>query len=342
VTLRVLVCDVGPRDGLQNEPDVLPAATRAELISRLASARLARVEAVSFVRGDRVPQMADAEDVVALARHGDAELSGLVLNERGYERFAATSLDRVNCTLAATETFNERNGNATLEEAVARVLRIVALADRPVTVTVSRVGLPFRGRRRSGVRRRSLRAAARRGRACPRGYDRRCDAPTRAVAGGAGLDPRAAGWCTPAQHEQNGLRMRLGGAGGGGSGARRVGRRDWRLPVLAERDGEHRYGGPRLAAGAGRCVDGHRPRDALVEVSRWLEGVLGRQLPGTSTARELARVEASVRSTSASVVCQLETEMRIAARPSQVVPPIHVSPDAWTPASTRCVSSSVG
>ena len=103
---RVLVCDVGPRDGLQNEPDVLPPATRAELISRLASARLPRVEAVSFVRADRVPQMADAEEVVALVARGEAELSGLVLNERGYERFAATALDRVNCTLAATESFD--------------------------------------------------------------------------------------------------------------------------------------------------------------------------------------------------------------------------------------------
>ena len=134
---RILVCDVGPRDGLQNEPDVLPAATRAELISRLASARVPRVEAVSLVRDDRVPQMAGAEEVVALADRGASELSGLVLNERGYERFETTGLDRVNCTLAATETFNLRNGNATLEEAVARVRAIVARATKPVTVTIS-------------------------------------------------------------------------------------------------------------------------------------------------------------------------------------------------------------
>jgi hydroxymethylglutaryl-CoA lyase/(R)-citramalyl-CoA lyase len=142
----VTLCDVGPRDGLQNEPDVLSAATRAELVSRLTAARLPRVEAVSFVRADRVPQMADAEEVVAAARRDGAELSGLVLNERGYERFAATRLDRVNCTLAATETFNERNGNATLDQAVARVQTIVARADVPVTVTVSCAwGCPFEG-----------------------------------------------------------------------------------------------------------------------------------------------------------------------------------------------------
>ncbi|TMM09576.1 MAG: hydroxymethylglutaryl-CoA lyase, partial [Actinobacteria bacterium] len=82
--------------------------TCAELVSRLAAAGLPRIEAVSFVRDDRVPQMAGAEEVVAAADRGDAQLVGLVLNERGYERFAATGLDRLNCTLAATEEFNRR------------------------------------------------------------------------------------------------------------------------------------------------------------------------------------------------------------------------------------------
>jgi hydroxymethylglutaryl-CoA lyase/(R)-citramalyl-CoA lyase len=144
--MDVLVCDVGPRDGLQNEPDTLAPPVRAELVSRLAATGLRRIEAVSFVRDDRVPQMAGAEEVVAAARRGTAELSGLVLNERGWARFAKTSLDCVNCTLAATETFNERNGNATLTEAAERVRAIAAAADRPVTVTVSCAwGCPFEG-----------------------------------------------------------------------------------------------------------------------------------------------------------------------------------------------------
>ena len=144
--MDVVICDVGPRDGLQNDPDVLPAAARAALVTRLAAAAVPRIEAVSFVRADRVPQMADAEDVVAGADKGRAELSGLVLNERGYERLAATTLDRVNCTLAATEAFNERNGNATLAEATRRIQAIVAAAERPVTVTVScAFGCPFEG-----------------------------------------------------------------------------------------------------------------------------------------------------------------------------------------------------
>jgi isopropylmalate/homocitrate/citramalate synthase len=144
--MDVTICDVGPRDGLQNEPETLEPTVRAELVSRLAAARVPRIEAVSFVRDDRVPQMAGAEEVVAAARRGDAELSGLVLNERGYERFAQTDLDRVNCTLAATEEFNCRNGNASLDEAVERVRAILAAAQVPTTVTVSCAwGCPFEG-----------------------------------------------------------------------------------------------------------------------------------------------------------------------------------------------------
>jgi isopropylmalate/homocitrate/citramalate synthase len=144
--MDVTVCDVGPRDGLQNEPETLAPAVRAELVSRLAAARLPRIEAVSFVRDERVPQMAGAEEVVASSARGDAELSGLVLNERGYERFAETGLDRVNCTLAATESFNERNGNASLDEAVERVRAILAAASVPATVTISCAwGCPFEG-----------------------------------------------------------------------------------------------------------------------------------------------------------------------------------------------------
>jgi hydroxymethylglutaryl-CoA lyase/(R)-citramalyl-CoA lyase len=152
--VRVTICDVGPRDGLQNEPDVLPAETRAELVDRLAAAGLPRIEAVSFVRADRVPQMADAEDVVAgVRRRKGVELSGLVLNERGWERFAAAGLDRVNVTFAATEAFNQRNGNATLAEAVERTAAILAAAgETPATVTIScSFGCPFEGRVDPGV-----------------------------------------------------------------------------------------------------------------------------------------------------------------------------------------------
>jgi hydroxymethylglutaryl-CoA lyase/(R)-citramalyl-CoA lyase len=150
----VTLCDVGPRDGLQNEPETLAPALRAELVNRLAAAGLARVEAVSFVRDDRVPQMAGAEEVVAgIERRDGVEYSGLVLNERGWERFAASGLDRVNVTFAATESFNRENGNATLEEAVSRTESILARAGVvPATVTISVCfGCPFEGRVDPGV-----------------------------------------------------------------------------------------------------------------------------------------------------------------------------------------------
>jgi hydroxymethylglutaryl-CoA lyase/(R)-citramalyl-CoA lyase len=146
--MRVTLCDVGPRDGLQNEPDVLPPDTRADLVNRLAAAGLPRVEAVSFVRDERVPQMAGAEDVVAgIERRAGTAYAGLVLNLRGFERLRETTLDRVNCTFAATETFNRRNGNMSLEEARTQVEAILAASDRPTTVTVSvAFGCPFEGR----------------------------------------------------------------------------------------------------------------------------------------------------------------------------------------------------
>jgi isopropylmalate/homocitrate/citramalate synthase len=146
--LGLTLCDVGPRDGLQNEAETLEPPVRAELVNRLAAAGLPRVEAASFVRAERVPQMAGAEEVVAgISRRDGTEYSGLVLNEKGYERLRATQLDRVNCTLAATETFNRRNGNMSLDEAADQVVAIVGVSELPTTVTVSvAFGCPFEGR----------------------------------------------------------------------------------------------------------------------------------------------------------------------------------------------------
>src|SRR4051812_40981318 len=146
--MRVTLCDVAPRDGLQNEPDVLAPGVRAELVNRLAAAGLPRIEAASFVRDDRVPQMAGAEAVVAgIDKRSGTEYAGLVLNLKGYERLRATALDRVNCTFAATEAFNRRNGNMSLEDALAQAKAVVAESDLPTTVTVSvAFGCPFEGR----------------------------------------------------------------------------------------------------------------------------------------------------------------------------------------------------
>ena len=147
--MRVTLCDVGPRDGLQNEPETLSPARRAELVNRLAAAGLPRVEAVSFVRDDRVPQMAGAEEVVAgILPTATTEFAGLVLNERGFERFRETTLDRINVTFAATESFNRANGNMSLAEAVANAEAILtASGEYPRSVTISvAFGCPFEGR----------------------------------------------------------------------------------------------------------------------------------------------------------------------------------------------------
>ena len=148
--MTLVVCDVGPRDGLQNERDVLPPETRAELVRRLARAGLRRVEAVSFVRPDRVPQMAAAEEVLEqIGDRGGAELSALVLNERGYERLRETAVDRVNVTVAATDSFSERNAGMARGEALHQteaVLQAAVSDGRPTTATISvAFGCPFEG-----------------------------------------------------------------------------------------------------------------------------------------------------------------------------------------------------
>lgn len=147
----VTVCDVGPRDGLQNEPQVLEPEVRAELVNRLAAAGLPRVEAASFVNPARVPQMAGAEEVAAgIDRRPGVVYAGLVLNERGYDRLRATALGETHFALAATETFNRRNQNASVDESVEAAARIVARAHedgRRATVTVGAAfGCPFEGR----------------------------------------------------------------------------------------------------------------------------------------------------------------------------------------------------
>jgi isopropylmalate/homocitrate/citramalate synthase len=149
----VTVCDVGPRDGLQNEPETLEPAARAELVNRLAAARIPRIEAASFVRAEAVPQMAGAEEVVAgIERREGTEYSGLVLNVKGYERLVASGLDRVNFTLAATESFSRRNANQSLDEARAAAAEVLARSELPLTLTISvAFGCPFEGRVDPGV-----------------------------------------------------------------------------------------------------------------------------------------------------------------------------------------------
>jgi hydroxymethylglutaryl-CoA lyase/(R)-citramalyl-CoA lyase len=274
--VRVTICDVGPRDGLQNEPDVLPPLLRAELVSRLVAAHLPRVEAVSFVRDDRVPQMAGAEEVVAaVGEHAGTDLSGLVLNERGYERFAATGLDRMNATLGATEEFNRRNGNASLDEAVARVEQILAAAEVPATVTVSvAFGCPFEGRVDPGrVAELAVRFGGAEvvladtiGVAAPR--EVRALVERTGAAGFHGHNTRNTGYANALAALEAGatvLDASVGGLGGCPYAPRASGNVATEdLAYLLEHEG----------------IETGVDLDALIAISTWLEGIFGRKLEG--------------------------------------------------------------
>jgi (R)-citramalyl-CoA lyase len=147
---RVTLYDVGPRDGLQNEPEVLDAATRAELVRRLVGAGVPAIEVASFVDPRRVPQMAHAEEVVeAVGAAPGVVRAGLALNERGYERLVATGLDEVRFAFGVTESFNERNQGASVAASLKDAGRTVERAREDglrATVTLSvAFGCPFEG-----------------------------------------------------------------------------------------------------------------------------------------------------------------------------------------------------
>jgi (R)-citramalyl-CoA lyase len=147
---QVTVYDVGPRDGLQNEPEILDVDVRAELVGRLVDAGLPAVEIASFVDPRRVPQMAGAEEVVAVVgRRKGVVRAGLALNEKGYERLLSARLDEVRFAFGVTESFNRRNQGAAVEESLAAAGRIAARARGDglrCTVTLSvAFGCPYEG-----------------------------------------------------------------------------------------------------------------------------------------------------------------------------------------------------
>jgi hydroxymethylglutaryl-CoA lyase len=144
------IVEVGPRDGLQSEPDVLPTQTKLQLIERLVNAGVKRVEVASFVNPKRVPQMADAEAVMAaLPRRSDVQYVGLVLNRRGFDRALAAGCTEIGMVVAATDSFATRNQGVSMEEAIRAWSEIAPLAKAAsiraqVTISVS-FGCPFEG-----------------------------------------------------------------------------------------------------------------------------------------------------------------------------------------------------
>ena len=284
--MSVTICDVAPRDGLQNDPKTLPPATRAELVNRLAAAGVPRIETVSFVNPARVPQMAGAEEVVeGIERDSGVVYAGLALNEKGYERLQASGLDEVHFAFACTETFNQRNQNASVAESVAAAERIVAQAHADgllatVTIGVS-FGCPFEG----AVDPSHVLELA--GRLAAAGADEIVFADTigvgvprqvrRLVGDGVSLgvpigvhlhNTRNTGYANATTALESGatvLDASLAGIGGCPFAPKATGN-------ICTEDLVYLLQGEGIETG----ID----LDALIAIAEWLEGILGRQLPG--------------------------------------------------------------
>jgi len=150
VTTRIILCDVAPRDGIQNEKIMLTSAQKHELIRALAAAGLRWIEVASFASPKWVPQMADAEDVLRLS----SAIPGirpivLVLNEHGYTRAVNAGARYIRLVVASTDTMNRRNANALPEETMASYQPIFARARRErIELTgaiATSFGCPFEG-----------------------------------------------------------------------------------------------------------------------------------------------------------------------------------------------------
>lgn len=148
--------EVGPRDGLQNEPEIISSEVKLAMIGRMLDYGARRLEVASFVHPQRVPQMADAEAVIAgLPDRSDATYIGLVLNKRGVMRALATrengarGVDQVGCVVVASDTFGQKNQGQTIAEGIAEnraMLRFAREQGMRAQVTISAAfGCPFEG-----------------------------------------------------------------------------------------------------------------------------------------------------------------------------------------------------
>ena len=153
---NIELVEVGPRDGLQNEPDIIATAVKLELVTRMIGYGARRLEVASFVHPQRVPQMADAEGVIAgLPDDPDCTYIGLVLNKRGVMRALATrengarGVDQVGCVIVASDTFGRKNQGQTIAEGLAEtrdMLRFAKSEGLRAQVTISAAfGCPFEG-----------------------------------------------------------------------------------------------------------------------------------------------------------------------------------------------------
>lgn len=147
---QVSIIEVGPRDGLQSEPELLSTAAKLDFIGRAVDAGIRRMEVTSFVHPKRVPQMADAEDVVrGLPERDDVTYIGLVLNKRGFDRARDVQMDEIGMAVIASETYNQRNNGASTSDSIKAWLEMAAEAKqegmRANVMVSSAFGCPFEG-----------------------------------------------------------------------------------------------------------------------------------------------------------------------------------------------------
>ena len=147
---RVEILEVSPRDGLQSEENIVATKDKVTLIEKAIAAGLRRIEVTSFVNPARVPQMADAEELLrALPQRPDVTYTGLVLNYRGFERARALNIDEIGYVVVASETFNQRNQGASIAETLSQWRRIAGEArDSGIKAQITigaAFGCPFEG-----------------------------------------------------------------------------------------------------------------------------------------------------------------------------------------------------
>ena len=146
----IKIVEVGPRDGLQGEPELLSTQTKVEFITRAIDAGIRRLEVASFVHPKKVPQMADAEALLAeLPMAEDISYIGLIMNERGLDRALTTPVHEIGMVVISTDTYNERNQGVPTDESINVWLKIAKRAKangKIANVMISSAfGCPFEG-----------------------------------------------------------------------------------------------------------------------------------------------------------------------------------------------------
>src|SRR5437773_11635147 len=147
---RVTICEVGTRDGFQIEPDFIPTELKVEIVTLLAEAGMPRIEVTSFVHPKVVPQLRDAEEVMAkIRRRPGTRYAALVPNEKGAVRAVDAGVDAIHTVVSASENHNPANVNMTIAESIQKLTAVMRVAERsgvPVGCGISTsFGCPFEG-----------------------------------------------------------------------------------------------------------------------------------------------------------------------------------------------------